>query len=455
MGSPPAEMPKPRLLLVHPGLRDGRRVRFYLTDFSGAEAPGAFVFPPLELLYAASLARRAGIEVLLLDGAGRRKPPEWIVRGAEAFGPTHIVVPTPLGDLFPLVEPLITALHEAVPRARIAVFGPEVTSDPGLGLRHPAVDAVITAEPDVPITAWVLGDRDVPDLTLRGAPDPPGRRATDDLDALPPPARELLRPGDYWAPFSHDGPFATVWGARGCSYGRCRFCPSKLWRDERAQRHHSPEYVLDDLRRIRALGYREAFFKNQVFTADPEWVAAVCEGLLRDGRPLGWRCMTRVDCADEGLFRLMKRAGCYQVSLGFESADQETLDANDKGIRLEDSYAAAARVKAAGLELVGNFMIGLYGESDDAAERICAFARELRCDFAQFHALFPNPLCPEDAGLNTEAHRQRFIASVQRSAYLRFYLRPSFVRGRLFMLTKPRMLPTTFHAAYNVVRYGM
>ena len=198
------------------------------------------------------------------------------------------------------------------------------------------------------------------------------------------------------------------------------------------------------------------FFRDQTFTGDQDWAEKICKELLKNKIQMLWRCMTRVDCADYKLFKLMKRAGCYQISFGFESPEQEVLDENRKGIKIEDAFTAARDAKNAGLEVVGNFLIGLSGESRDAVFGIHDFAKKLGCDFAQFHAVLPIPdknkksICPP-----VTDNEKDVIKRAQRSAYLKFYFTPAFLVRRTFMLFDPRMLSATIKAAWNIVRYGM
>ncbi len=445
-----------KLLLVYPAVRFENRLRYFMTDFSCAEAPGAFVFPPLELLYVASLVRKNNINMKLIDAARKKKPPEWTIKQCIEESPTHILFPVPIGELFFSVFEIINAVYEKLPHVKLAVFGPEVTLDPSLAFKYESIDAVIIGEPDKPTPDWVQGKETPNNLIFRNDPKPPQLTPFTDLDTLPHPARDLLDPKRYYAPFSRSGPYTTVWGSRGCAHGKCLFCPSSLWRPAKTYIHHSPEYIIEELQQAINIGYKEVFFRDQTFTSNKAWVEQICKKILKQQIKIFWRCMTRADCADYQLFKLMKKAGCYQISIGFESPEQEVLDKNIKGIKVDESFRAAEMVKKAGLELVGNFLIGLKGESKDGINQISDFAKQLKCDFAQFHAVLP---IPHQNAANifpsvSEAQK-KIIASAQRNAYLRFYLTPGFFYKRLPMLFDLKMLIATKEAAWNVIKYGM
>lgn len=427
-----------------------------MTDFSCAEAPGAFVFPPLEMLYVASLARENNIEVKLIDAAANRKPPEWTIKQCIKENPTHLLVPVPLGELFFSVFDIINEVYQKIPDLSIAVFGPEVTMAPELALQFNSIDVVIIGEPDKPCVDWVLGKKDADNLIFKNHPNPIKLVPFNDLDALPHPSRDMINPSRYYAPFSRRGPYTTVWGSRGCVYGQCLFCSSSLWRPPKTYIHHSPEYIVEEFRQAKNYGYREVFFRDQTFTGDKIWAEEICNQLIKCGIKIYWRCMTRVDCADFELFRLMKKAGCYQISFGFESSEQQVLDTNKKGIKVNEAFKAARDAKKAGLEVVGNFLIGLKGESMDAVFGIHNFAKQLECDFAQFHAVLPVPSNEKTDILSSGTdNEKKNIKKAQRAAYLKFYLTPGFICRRGLLLIDPRMFSATIKAAWNIIRFGM
>lgn len=444
-------MARQRLLLLRPALRQGGRLRGFMTDYSGAVSPAGFVFTPLELLQAGGLARVGGAQVRLIDAAAARTGPRRAVEAARRSSPTHVLVATPIGDLMEAVPPFLEALRRALPEVEVAVFGPEVTDAPRSLVDAGLADAAIVGEPDLPTAAWLAGDRGSPGLVLPGDAPPHAPARVMELDSLPHPPRDLLRPGLYFAPFSHRGPYTAVQGSRGCAYGRCRFCPSALWRPPGEVAYHSPRYVVEEVLRSAAAGFREVFFRDQVFSADRNWAAAVCDALIDAGVPLPWRCMTRVDAVDADLLGRMRRAGCYQVSMGFESWEQAALDASEKGFELGQAYRAAELVLDAGLELVGNFMIGLAGSTDDEPARAGRFARELGCDYAQFNPVEPVP-CGDLAAPG--AARQGELARFERQAFLDFYLRPGFLWRRRAAIARPRILWANLRAGWNLIRPG-
>jgi radical SAM superfamily enzyme YgiQ (UPF0313 family) len=82
-------------------------------------------------------------------------------------------------------------------------------------------------------------------------------------------------------------------------------------------------------------------------------------------------------------------AGCWSVSYGFESGNQDLLDNIKKGITLEQSRSAAEWAHKAGLEIMGTFMLGLPGETPEKGEKTIDFSIELDCTYAAFIPTHP------------------------------------------------------------------
>lgn len=60
-------------------------------------------------------------------------------------------------------------------------------------------------------------------------------------------------------------------------------------------------------------------------------------------------CETRVNLVDKELLQHMKRAGCYAVAYGIESASPDIIKVINKGITLEQAEEAVRISQAVGL----------------------------------------------------------------------------------------------------------
>ncbi len=123
----------------------------------------------------------------------------------------------------------------------------------------------------------------------------------------------------------------------------------------------------------------EIAFYGGSFTAIPETdrfrFLKTAKRFLDIGLASCVRVSTRPDCVTEEILEELRAYCVTTVEIGAQSMIREVLDASKRGHTPEDTVRAARLIKAAGLGLVLQMMIGLPG---DSAERTLETARRLR-----------------------------------------------------------------------------
>ena len=100
----------------------------------------------------------------------------------------------------------------------------------------------------------------------------------------------------------------------------------------------------------------------------------------------------KVNYGDAELFQLMKAAGARRVGFGVESGNQGVLNnIIKKGQTLDMVRDAFKNAKAAGLQTMGFFVLGMPGETPETMEDTVKFALELDPDLANFMIAAPYP----------------------------------------------------------------
>jgi len=213
-----------------------------------------------------------------------------------------------------------------------------------------------------------------------------------DLETLPFPAWEefdLARyPGADLHRTRRELPIIT---ARGCPYDCCFCCRQP---GMRKVRYRSAESIMEELvRDVDIFGAEAILFVDETFTVNRRFTTEICEGILARGlhRKMRWSCSTRVDTADQDLFQLMRKAGCYDVFFGFESGDDRLLEIAGKRITTAQMRDAVAKAKRADLAVHGCFILGLPGETEETIEKAWKLAKELDIRGISFPIAVPFP----------------------------------------------------------------
>lgn len=179
--------------------------------------------------------------------------------------------------------------------------------------------------------------------------------------------RRHLRLEHYWLS-GHKHPYVDLFTGRGCQWGLCTFClwPHTMYGGPGPNKYRtrSVSNVLEELRFIRdeLPQVREVYLQDDVLPR--ERARELSEAILENNLKLCWSCYSRADL-DLQTLRLMKRAGCYILEVGFESASPQILRNIKKGVTVRQMEEFARNAHRAGLNVIGAFITGLPGETPE------------------------------------------------------------------------------------------
>jgi len=396
-----------RVLLVFPPAHF-RLGSGHLPD-AGTELP--YTFPPLGLLYLAAVLRRADWAAEVVDFGGE---PYSVGRLLAAARDADVVGLSVVRDNRHQVRRVIEDLHRGGSRAPIIVGGPDVTLRPVL-FDHCVATVCGEAEQIIVelVERLLRGDGicGLPGVLSRDPRDGQPRQASPpvlpaDLDAIPLPDRSLCDRMRY-SMFDerNRGRTALVITSRGCPFD-CSFC-SRVALTQHGYRVRSPDNVLDELALLHRDGYRFLFFGDNNFMLDRGRVCSIMDGIVARGlNDLRIVVAGRADAADAEIYRRMRRAGVFLISLGLESGNQDSLAFLNKRTSVERNRQAVRLADRAGLFVHGNFIIGSGNETLQHVERTRRFALELPLD-----SIFVNILAYQyGSPLWQRAHQEGRIA---------------------------------------------
>lgn len=217
-----------------------------------------------------------------------------------------------------------------------------------------------------------------------------------DLDTLPFPAYEKLRgfPEVYQLPiFNYPRtPNTSCISSRGCPYA-CSYCDRSVFR--RSFRYNSAEYLYEHVLYLKErFGIRHINFYDDQFTFNRARVEKFCNLMITNAPCLTFNCAARAEHIDPNLLRLMQAAGCWMISLGIESGDEELLTQHRQNANLNMMAEKIRMIKKANIRVKGLLMMGLPGESEQSIKRSMKYVFSLPIDDINLAKFTPFPGSP-------------------------------------------------------------
>jgi radical SAM superfamily enzyme YgiQ (UPF0313 family) len=214
---------------------------------------------------------------------------------------------------------------------------------------------------------------EIPGLYLPGRTSPSASGYIKSLSdiMLPLPGAHLSTPStlkdqEIWIPFQ---------SRRGCPLD-CSYC-STATIEGRIIRKHDPEKVVEAISRYAEVGLDHFFFVDNTFNLPNSYADELCEQLIASKLKITWRCILYPWKVDDELVAKMAKAGCKEVSLGFESGSEKILAEMNKKYRPADVRRISERLKKFGIGRMGFLLFGGPGESKETANESLAFADSL------------------------------------------------------------------------------
>ena len=379
----------PKLLLITPPYHCGV-----------VEVAGRWL--PLNLLYLATAARRAGVEVELFDAMSLFDSLEGISAAVRGHAPDVVGIPS-ITATVPAVLEKDRCVKEIHPETAVFVGGVHPTFMAEEMLREAAgdIDYVVRGE----------GERTVEELlrALTGGTDPaevhgltfvdvsgqivrtPPRPFLSDLEEYPaafdladwPIYRYFVIPG------SRLGAIST---SRGCDH-TCTFCSQqKFW--DRSWRARRPDAVVAEIEHLyRNYGVNVILISDEYPTGDPDRWEEILDRIIALKLPIYLLMETRAEdiVRDERILPKYRKAGVIHIYVGLEATDQETLDLIDKDLTTEISRTTLQLIREHGMLSETSFVLGFPHETEATIDETLRLAKLFDPDMAHFLCITPWP----------------------------------------------------------------
>lgn len=434
--------------------------------------------PPFNLALLAALAKEKGFSVAILDCNALQIGTDKIEEQLPLTRPRFVGI-TATTVLFENAKEVAKIVKKKYPKAKIIMGGVHPTVEPLETLRIAEVDYAVMGEGEYTLLDLLLDKKpaDIPGIGYKEKGKiiiNPAREIISDINVLPQPAYELLPMDKYYSAAGSykRKPSLGLITSRGCP-GRCTFCKGNIL-GERIRCRLSDKIVEEIKFLQKNYGIKDVSFYDDTFTTNKANVKDFCDLIIKNKIDLTWCCFSRVDTVDFELLQKMKKAGCYQVMYGVESAVPEILANINKRITLAKVEETVANTKKAGLEVRLAFMLGNPGETEETIERTIAYSIKLEPDLVSYNITTPYPgtemfIWAEKNNYLIHKNWSKYdlaepvmelptisaqkVLFYYRQAYRRFYFRPSYILKRLAKIRSLNDIKRNFHSFFSFLGF--
>jgi len=342
---------------------------------------------PFGLACVAAATKKAGHDVAMVDLMAEGNTRSVLKEAIEGFRPQMIGISVRNIDDQNMENPrfLLDPVKEIVASCRrfseatIVLGGAGYSIFPESALSFLGADIGVQGEGETVFPGLIermernAGFSGLPGLYLPGHGPQCKREFAKDLDTLPLPDIDLWSTSsqkeELWMP---------VQTRRGCPL-RCSYCSTELI-EGRVIRRHSPEAIVQWIARWRRNGIYQFYFVDNTFNLPPFYGKEICRRLIDHGLSVRWWSIIYPEHVDKELVGLMARAGCEQVSMGFESGSERILKNMNKRFTPKEVRRISELLSDHGIRQMGFLLVGSPGETRESVEESLVFADSLNLD---------------------------------------------------------------------------
>ncbi len=445
---------------------------------------GGIKFPPISQLLVVTYLRKNGINADILDASALQVGMNELLNIISKYNMIIMLTSTMSIN----EDAMFLSSLKLVKRSlKTVVYGSHPTFMPQYTLQREGIDFVIFREPEEVLKNLIYALKEGKDLKkVKGIGYKEDGKIViteqasliENLDILPIPDRRLLpKDIDYYNPVVKRIPYTTMITSRGCP-GRCIFCSVPFFYGN-SIRWMSVDRVMAEIGEVVSMGYKEIFFRDEMFTADRDRVMEISEKIIKKGYDIKWICSTRADKVDEEMLKLMKKAGCHMIRVGVESGSQKVLNNIKKGITIEQVERLFKLTNKLGIDTHAHLMVGMPGETIEDVNKTIKFIKKINPTIITAGVCTPYPgtelfniVVKKDPSikdgsdsdlsrLHTTAFYNEYFSNMTkeqinksvRRIYKSFYLRPIYLLRWVPRLTSIDELRRVTLAAVNVVDF--
>ncbi len=426
-------------------------------------------YPPLGLCYVAAVLEKNGHSVNIIDAEKNQQSESEFLKNLRRQKPDIIGI-TSHTPKYNQTMRTIDLVKKQYPDIEIILGGPHASVMPRQILeKTPKVNYIVVGEGEFSTLDLINSIQEGKNLSeINGIFYKEGnkiigtgpRKFIENLDVLPLPARHLLNNiKSYKSALRYKRlPVTSVITSRGCPYN-CLFCTRVFGK---FYREHSAEYVVNEVEHlINKYKIKEIHFVDDLFIFNKKRIEKICQLIKERKIDITWSCNARIDIIynNMDIIKKIKNSGCWYISFGIESGNEDVLKYIRKGITLHQVRAVVNKLHKYGIFTKGYFMIGHPIDTKKSVEDTIRFAKSIPLDGVQFSLTVPYPgselfevakkqkksFFDSDNYNNMSSHSNtpvyvpdglsmEYLKKIQKRAYKDFYFRHEYILRQMLKI---------------------
>ncbi|MFH0772269.1 MAG: radical SAM protein [Candidatus Omnitrophota bacterium] len=362
--------------------------------------------PPLWAALLAAFGREKGFKVKMVDAEVK---PEDLKQALAAYSPRFAAVvvsgTNPSASTMNMTgsRMVLAEIKSAVPDTETILMGLHPSALPERTLKEEDVSMVCQGEGFYTLTDLLSGITrgGVRGLWYRDSGKILSNPAAElvNPDDLPIPAWDLLPMDEYrahnwhaWSNGNRRKPYGVIYTSLGCPFN-CSFCCINAIFGTRKIRYRNPAIVIKDIEYlVNNYGIKNIKIIDEMFALNEEHIEKLCDLIIERSYDLNIWAYGRVDTIKETMLAKMKKAGINWLAIGFESGSDKVRGNVVKGRFGDDAIKDLVRlIRRAGINIVGNFIFGLPGDTLETMRDTLAMAKDLNCEYTNFYVCMAYP----------------------------------------------------------------
>jgi anaerobic magnesium-protoporphyrin IX monomethyl ester cyclase len=404
---------RPDILLLKPGSQKELYGELSKDSLTAIE-------PPLWAGLIATFLRKRGCSVKVIDAEAERLGPSGVVDRISEINPVLVGIvvsgTNPSASTMNMlgVRPILEEISKRGLPIKTIVAGLHPSALPKRTMEEEKTDFVCEGEGFYTIGELIealKGDYESTEFNIRGlwyrkdGKIIGNERASliKDLDKeLPYVSWDLLPMDRYrahnWHCFQEQDqrrePYAVVYTSLGCPF-KCNFCCINAIFGEPGIRYRSPEKVIEEIDiLVNRYGVKNIKIVDEMFVLNEKHVLKICDLIIERGYKLNIWAYARINTVNERLLRRLKEAGFTWLAYGIESGNDRVLKSVTKGITVEGTKDVIKLTKDIGINVIGNYILGLPEDDLASMQDTIDLAIELNCEFMNLYCATAYPGSP-------------------------------------------------------------